>query len=99
MKFEWNSCIYHPAILFFYHWLQIPESRMKGIPSGYLIFFYHWLQIPESHMKRYISQVLGVIIALLEDPEESVQLTAVQCLLKVNSLSSRYLYIFFTIIV
>lgn len=50
-------------------------------------------------MKRYISQVLGVIIALLEDPEESVQLTAVQCLLKVNSLSSCYLYIFFTIIV
>ncbi|KAF3328265.1 protein SHOOT GRAVITROPISM 6 [Carex littledalei] len=41
------------------------------------------VQIPESHMKRYISQVLGVIIALLEDPEESVQLTAVQCLLKV----------------
>lgn len=37
-------------------------------------------------MNRYISQVLGVIVALLEDPEESVQLTAVQCLLKVNSL-------------
>jgi hypothetical protein len=44
-------------------------------------------------MKSYISQVLGVIVALLEDPEEPVQLTAVQCLLKVNSFSSLFLYI------
>ncbi|XP_042457067.1 protein SHOOT GRAVITROPISM 6-like isoform X1 [Zingiber officinale] len=41
------------------------------------------VQIPESHMHNYIAQVLGVIVALLEDPDESVQLTAVQCLLSV----------------
>lgn len=35
-------------------------------------------------MLQYIQQVLGVILALLEDPEESVQLTAVQCLLTVS---------------
>ena len=43
------------------------------------------LQIPESHMLKYIQQVLGVILALLEDPNEYVQLTAVQCLLTVSS--------------
>jgi len=42
------------------------------------------LQIPESHMLKYIQQVLGVILALLEDPNEYVQLTAVQCLLTVS---------------
>jgi hypothetical protein len=36
-------------------------------------------------MVKYIQQVLGVILALLEDPTESVQLTAVQCLLTVSS--------------
>ncbi|WOL06179.1 hypothetical protein Cni_G14911 [Canna indica] len=41
------------------------------------------VQIPQSHMSNYIAQVLGVIVALLEDPDESVQLTAVQCLLSV----------------
>lgn len=35
-------------------------------------------------MPRYIPQVLSVIVALLEDPDESVQLTAVQCLLNVS---------------
>lgn len=35
-------------------------------------------------MLNYIAQVLGVIVALLEDPDESVQLTAVQCLLSVG---------------
>lgn len=35
-------------------------------------------------MLKYIQQVLGVILALLEDPNESVQLTAVQCLLTVS---------------
>lgn len=35
-------------------------------------------------MYNYIAQVLGVIVALLEDPDESVQLTAVQCLLNVG---------------
>ncbi|CAA6662595.1 unnamed protein product [Spirodela intermedia] len=38
------------------------------------------VQIPEVRMPHYIAQVLGVIVALLEDPDESVQLTAVQCL-------------------
>ncbi|XP_072987438.1 protein SHOOT GRAVITROPISM 6 isoform X1 [Typha latifolia] len=47
------------------------------------------VQIPESHMLRYIQQVLGVIIALLEDPDESVQLTAVQCLLEVLNSSTK----------
>ncbi|PWZ58277.1 Protein SHOOT GRAVITROPISM 6 [Zea mays] len=44
---------------------------------------------PESHMLKYIQQVLGVILALLEDPNESVQLTAVQCLLNVLNLSEQ----------
>lgn len=39
------------------------------------------VQIPSHNMLKYATQVLGVIVALLEDPEESVQLTAVQCLL------------------
>ncbi|XP_074563912.1 protein SHOOT GRAVITROPISM 6-like isoform X2 [Curcuma longa] len=43
------------------------------------------VQIPENHMLNYIAQVLGVIVALLEDPDESVQITAVQCLLSVLS--------------
>ncbi|CAL4920753.1 unnamed protein product [Urochloa decumbens] len=47
------------------------------------------VQIPESHMLKYIQQVLGVILALLEDPNEAVQLTAVQCLLTVLSLSEQ----------
>lgn len=41
------------------------------------------VQIPDCHMLKYIAQILGVIVALLEDPDESVQLTAVQCLLTV----------------
>lgn len=41
------------------------------------------VQIPKSQMPPYIPQVLGVILALLEDLDESVQLTAVQCLLTV----------------
>ncbi|KAJ1298801.1 hypothetical protein BS78_01G481300 [Paspalum vaginatum] len=47
------------------------------------------VQIPESHMLKYVQQVLGVILALLEDPNESVQLTAVQCLLTVLNLSEQ----------
>ncbi|ONL93640.1 Protein SHOOT GRAVITROPISM 6 [Zea mays] len=47
------------------------------------------VQAPESHMLKYIQQVLGVILALLEDPNESVQLTAVQCLLNVLNLSEQ----------
>jgi hypothetical protein len=51
--------------------------------------FFYLFQIPESHMVKYIQQVLGVILALLEDPTESVQLTAVQCLLTVLNLSEQ----------
>ncbi|XP_047089443.1 protein SHOOT GRAVITROPISM 6 isoform X2 [Lolium rigidum] len=47
------------------------------------------VQIPESHMLKYIQQVLGVILALLEDANESVQLTAVQCLLTVLNVSEQ----------
>ncbi|XP_077246422.1 ARM repeat superfamily protein isoform X2 [Tasmannia lanceolata] len=39
------------------------------------------VQIPSIYMLQYTAQVLGVIVALLEDPIESVQLAAVQCLL------------------
>ena len=46
------------------------------------------LQIPSIHILRYTAQVLGVILALLDDSEESVQLTAVSCLLTVNLISS-----------
>ncbi|GMH09863.1 hypothetical protein Nepgr_011704 [Nepenthes gracilis] len=41
------------------------------------------VQIPSIHINRYTAQVLGVISVLLEDSDESVQLTAVLCLLKV----------------
>nr|CAD1836020.1 unnamed protein product [Ananas comosus var. bracteatus] len=47
------------------------------------------VQVPDSHMPRYIPQVLSVIVALLEDPDESVQLTAVQCLLNVLNTSPK----------
>ncbi|CAO2839468.1 unnamed protein product [Amaranthus hypochondriacus] len=38
------------------------------------------VQIPSIHINQYATQVLGVILALLEDSDESVQLTAVSCL-------------------
>lgn len=41
------------------------------------------VQIPSIHILQYTTQVLGVILALLEDLDESVQLTAVSCLLMV----------------
>ncbi|KAK9289631.1 hypothetical protein L1049_007789 [Liquidambar formosana] len=41
------------------------------------------VQIPSIHILQYTTQVLGVILALLEDSDESVQLTAVSCLLMV----------------
>uniref|UniRef100_A0A0D9VPJ2 Condensin complex subunit 1 C-terminal domain-containing protein n=1 Tax=Leersia perrieri TaxID=77586 RepID=A0A0D9VPJ2_9ORYZ len=47
------------------------------------------VQIPESCMPKYIQQVLGVVLALLEDIKESVQLTAVQCLLTVLNVSDQ----------
>ncbi|KAJ8622795.1 hypothetical protein MRB53_031324 [Persea americana] len=47
------------------------------------------VQIPSHNMHQYNTQVLGVIVALLEDPDEVVQLTAVQCLLTVLELSPK----------
>lgn len=46
------------------------------------------LQIPSIHILKYTAQVLGVILALLDDSDESVQLTAVSCLLMVKYLVS-----------
>uniref|UniRef100_A0A7N0TTV8 SGR6 n=2 Tax=Kalanchoe fedtschenkoi TaxID=63787 RepID=A0A7N0TTV8_KALFE len=47
------------------------------------------VQIPSVQMVRYASQVLGVIVALLGDLDESVQLTAVSCLLMVLESSDK----------
>ncbi|PSS32865.1 Protein SHOOT GRAVITROPISM like [Actinidia chinensis var. chinensis] len=41
------------------------------------------VQIPSIHILRYTTEVLGVILALLDDSDESVQFTAVSCLLMV----------------
>jgi len=41
------------------------------------------VQIPSIHILRYTTEVLGVILALLDDSDDSVQLTAVTCLLMV----------------
>ncbi|XP_010546529.1 PREDICTED: protein SHOOT GRAVITROPISM 6 isoform X2 [Tarenaya hassleriana] len=42
------------------------------------------VQIPSACMNQYTTQVLSVILALLDDLDESVQLTAVSCLLTVT---------------
>ncbi|XP_074355121.1 protein SHOOT GRAVITROPISM 6 isoform X2 [Apium graveolens] len=41
------------------------------------------VQMSSIHVNQYTTQVLGVILALLDDLNESVQLTAVSCLLMV----------------
>lgn len=41
------------------------------------------VQIPSIHVNQYTPQVLGVTLALLDDSDESVQLTSVSCLLTV----------------
>ncbi|WOH06122.1 hypothetical protein DCAR_0625545 [Daucus carota subsp. sativus] len=41
------------------------------------------VQMSSIHVNQYTTQVLGVILALLDDSNESVQLTAVSCLLMV----------------
>ncbi|KAF3441780.1 hypothetical protein FNV43_RR15695 [Rhamnella rubrinervis] len=41
------------------------------------------VQMPSIHILQYTAQVLGVILALLGDSDESVQLTAVSCLLMI----------------
>ncbi|OWM69676.1 hypothetical protein CDL15_Pgr025525 [Punica granatum] len=40
-------------------------------------------EIPSLHILQYTAQVLSVILALLDDMDESVQLTAVSCLLMI----------------
>ncbi|KAJ4705027.1 protein SHOOT GRAVITROPISM 6-like [Melia azedarach] len=47
------------------------------------------VQIPSIHIYQYATQVLGVILALLDDSDESVQLTAVSCLLTILQSSSK----------
>lgn len=42
-------------------------------------------QMPSACMNHYTTQVIGVILALLDDLDESVQLTAVSCLLMVTT--------------
>ncbi|KAI3447537.1 hypothetical protein Pfo_004202 [Paulownia fortunei] len=46
------------------------------------------VQMPPGHVVQYTTQILSVIVALLDDPDESVQLTAVSCLLTVLGSSS-----------
>ncbi|KAK6152353.1 hypothetical protein DH2020_014988 [Rehmannia glutinosa] len=46
------------------------------------------VQMPPVHVVQYAAQILSVIVALLDDPDESVQLTAVSCLLTVLGSSS-----------
>ncbi|KAJ4833816.1 Protein SHOOT GRAVITROPISM 6 [Turnera subulata] len=41
------------------------------------------VQIPSIHISQYTAQILGVIVALLDDLDESVQLTSVSCLLMI----------------
>ncbi|GLT92277.1 hypothetical protein SLE2022_101210 [Rubroshorea leprosula] len=41
------------------------------------------VKISSVHIYQYTTQVLGVILALLDDTDESVQLTAVSCLLMI----------------
>lgn len=41
------------------------------------------VQMPPVHVVQYTTQILSVVVALLDDPDESVQLTAVSCLLTV----------------
>ncbi|KAB2013456.1 hypothetical protein ES319_D09G157700v1 [Gossypium barbadense] len=47
------------------------------------------VKIPSVHIYRHTTQVLGVILALLDDLDESVQLTAVSCLLMILETSPK----------
>lgn len=47
-----------------------------------------FLQIPELGVAKYASQILSVIVALIEDAEEEVALEAVQGLGKVSDILS-----------
>ncbi|KAI7751520.1 LOW QUALITY PROTEIN: hypothetical protein M8C21_022432 [Ambrosia artemisiifolia] len=45
------------------------------------------VQIPPMHINTYTKEILGVILALLDDSDDSVQLTAVLCLLSILELA------------
>ncbi|KAD4384428.1 hypothetical protein E3N88_24596 [Mikania micrantha] len=45
------------------------------------------VQIPPIHISTYTKEILGVILALLDDSDDSVQLTAVLCLLSIFELT------------
>ncbi|XP_076947107.1 protein SHOOT GRAVITROPISM 6-like isoform X1 [Bidens hawaiensis] len=45
------------------------------------------VQIPPVHINTYTKEILGVILALLDDSDDSVQLTAVLCLLSILELT------------
>lgn len=53
------------------------------------------LQMPSIHVLQYTTQILGVILALLDDSDESVQLTAVSCLLMVKLAPSLLSFLFY----
>ena len=51
------------------------------------------LQIPPIRINTHTKEILGVILALLDDSDDSVQLTAVLCLLSVYYITTiRYFY-------
>lgn len=59
------------------------------------IFYNMLLQIPPIHINTHTKEILGVILALLDDSDESVQLTAVLCLLSVYYLIITKIVYFF----
>ncbi|KAI7993049.1 Protein SHOOT GRAVITROPISM 6 [Camellia lanceoleosa] len=68
--------------------LNRPQSFQRETAAAAVSEFVRYsdgfvLQIPSIHILRYTPEVLGVILALLDDSDESVQLTAVSCLLMV----------------
>lgn len=66
--------LFFPILFFFYSFECITFSDFD-------------LQIPSINILRYTTEVLGVILALLDDSDDSVQLTAVTCLLMVFTLA------------
>ncbi|KAJ7528347.1 hypothetical protein O6H91_16G095300 [Diphasiastrum complanatum] len=62
-------------------------SQLVGVLSAHVRDEYHavrrlclkgLIQVPGKNMSNYAAQVLSVVVALIEDPEEEVALTAVQ---------------------
>lgn len=58
------------------------------VGPSYLVYMIFVLQIPELGVAKYASQILSVIVALIEDTEEEVALEAVQGLGKVRFLET-----------